>query len=108
MFATIIGGIVATLLAIITYKRTDSEDFYIGQKIYYYVIDKEKKYAGRIVAIITYYREEDTTVNESRRIIPNNMRKIIASHWRLLEIQPILGGQKLIIPISNVLEKVGD
>lgn len=105
MFATIIGGLLAVIFAIITYKN---EEFYIGQKVYYYVSDKNKKYAGRIVATIVYYREEDITVNESRRIIPNNMRKIVSSHYKLLEIQPILGGQKLTIPITNVLEKVGE
>lgn len=105
MAATIIGGIVAVILAILTYK---SDEFYIGQKVYYYMTDKEKKYAGRIVAIINYYRDEDTTVNESRRIIPINMRKIVSSHWILLEIQPILGGQRLAIPTTNIIERVDD
>ena len=106
MISTFIGGFIAVILAILTYKSDGN--FYIGQKIYYYVTNQEKRCAGRITATVLCYREEDITPNESRRIIPNNMREVVSSKWLLLEVQPIIGGRKIVIPATNVLEKVGD
>ena len=106
MVETIIGAVIAIIIAIITYKPP--VEFYIGQKVYYYVLDQDKKCAGRIKATILCQREEDIDMSESRRIIPQNKRKTKSSEYLLLEIQPILGGQRIIIPSTNVLEKVDD
>lgn len=106
LIETIIGAVLAVIIAIVTYKP--QIEFYIGQKVYYYVLDQDKKCAGRIKATILCQREEDVDMNESRRIIPHNKRKTKRSEYLLLEIQPILGGQRIIIPSTNVLEKVGD
>jgi len=107
MLSAIIGGIIAAILGIISYKM-DNNQFYIGQKVYYYVTDRNKPNTGRITATVLCFREEDVTIKESRRIIPNCARKIASSKWLLLEIQPVLGGRKIVVPASNILERIGD
>ena len=108
MLSTVVGGIIAVILALVTYKKNNDNNFYIGQKVYYYVNDYNKRCAGRITAKILCHREEDITINESRRIIPDAARQIVTSQWLLLEIQPIIGGRKLMIPANHILEKVGE
>lgn len=102
---TIIGGILAVLLYFYTlYRKENSQQLYIGQKIYYYLYDESKKYSGRIMAIITLYREEDISESKSPlRVIPQSERKIKSSQSIIYEIQPIIGGSRITLPEEKIL-----
>lgn len=101
---TIVGGILAVLLYIYTTYQSNKNQLYIGQKIYYYLYDETKKYSGRIMAIITSYREEDITEYGSfLRIIPTSERKISKSQFTVYEVQPIIGGSRIVLPKNKIL-----
>ena len=102
MFQIILGGIIAIALYIYIHKR-ENPQLYIGQKIYYYIHDDTKYYAGRIMAIIKYTKEEDITNPASTlRILSDSERKIKKSKFSLVEIQPIIGGSRLCLPEQNI------
>ena len=104
MWATIIGGLVGA--AIYIYVHRHDYDLRIGQKVYYYLQDKNKKYSGRITAKVTCCRKEDITeVSNSRRIIPLSDRKIKTSEYIVYEIQPIIGGEKIFLSDKNILRE---
>ena len=104
LLSTIIGGIIAIILFL--YVHRNDYNLRIGQKVYYYLQDKDKKYSGRITAKVTCCREEDTTeTSNTRRIIPVSDRKIKISKHIMYEIQPIIGGEKIFLSEKNILRE---
>jgi len=100
----IIGGLIGAIIAIIQEYFNNKNKLYIGRKIYYYLDDKNKLYSGRIMAIINLNREEDITKPASlKRILSFNERKIKLSKSIIYEIQPIIGGSKIILSEKNIL-----
>ena len=103
----VLGGLIAVMIYVYVQYKKSSNNLYIGQKIYYFIYDKNKKYSGRINAIITCYREEDiTNPGSALRIIAFSERKIRNTKSILVEIQPILGGQKLVLPVEHIFHDV--
>lgn len=106
---TIIGGIIATILAVIHYCYERKDQLYIGQKIYYYLDDKQKHYSGRIMAIIFLHRQEDVTKPASlKRVLSSKERKIMTSESVIYEIQPIIGGSRIILSEYNIIKKFSE
>ena len=87
------------------YKEKD--ELYIGRKVYYYLHDQTKIYTGRIMAIIKCDRIEDITHPTSAlRIIADSDRKIKKSAFTFVEIQPILGGDRILLSEHNIMKEL--
>ena len=102
----LIGGLIGAIIAIMQIYFERKDKLYIGQKIYYYLDDENKYYSGRIMAIINLNREEDITKPASlKRILSFNERKIQFSKSVIYEIQPIIGGSRIILSEKNILKE---
>jgi len=100
MLETAIGGVLAVVLYILF--NYNFNKFVIGQKVYYYIDNKENIFAGRIIAIVTCVREEDATGASFRRIIPISQRKVTKSEYKLFEVKPIVGGEKIVLTENKI------
>lgn len=106
LIQTIIGGLVAIILFLYMNYRETKDKLYIGKKIYYYLCDEQKKYSGKIMAIIIFNREEDITPSESHlRVIPLADKKIRKTQSIMYEIQPIIGGSRIVLPEANIYKE---
>ena len=101
---TIIGGIIAILIYL--YINSRKSNIRIGQKVYYYFGDKNKLYSGRVIAILTCKREEDSSINQTRRIVPLSEKKIRTMEYKMFEIQPIIGGDKICISDKQTMKEI--
>lgn len=103
---TIIGGLIGAIIAIIQLCYEMKDQLYIGQKIYYFLDDEKKHYSGRIMAIISLHRREDITRPASlKRILSIKERKITDSYSVIYEIQPIIGGTRILLPENNIIKR---
>ena len=101
-----IGGLIGAMLAVLQICFEKKNKLYIGQKIYYYLDNENKYYSGRIMAIINLNREEDITKPASlKRILSFKERKIRFSKSIIYEIQPIIGGSRVMLSEKNILKE---
>lgn len=109
LLQTIVGGLIGALIAIIQICYERKDQLYIGQKVYYFLDDEHKHYSGRIMAIISMYRREDITKPASlKRILSLKERKIGSSESTIYEIQPIVGGSRIMLSEHNIIKKITD
>ena len=106
LMQTIIGGLIGAIIAIVQICYENKDKLYIGQKIYYYLDDETKHYSGRIMAIINLHRKEDITQPASlKRILAFKERKIKTSESIIYEIQPVIGGSRILLSHKNIIKK---